>query len=145
MSFGAGGAGSTPWGAGTSGGDAFEFSPIVVGADGGYRVTLRNLDFDGTYRVHFGPNEDTSDPLCYSGIIGQGANVVVLNGECTFWTPPVGTGNVSAYMARVTGSGPATFSTGPVFGVVLPPTRGQVVSLRGLLPRKWRTSTTQVA
>lgn len=145
MAFGSGGWGSTPWGSGEVGGDSFEFRPALVGTDGGYLIQMRGDLPEGTYRMHFGTAGDTTDPLMYSGIIGQGADIVISNGEFEAWTPPTAVGGAGIHMVKVSGPGAATFDTGQIFSVSLPPVRGEVVQLRALLPRKWRVSTRQVA
>lgn len=53
-------------------------SPEKVLADGGAKFSVFG-DFTGMlgtgYRVHIGPNGDSTDPACYSGVVGQGTTI----------------------------------------------------------------------
>jgi len=59
--------------------------------DGGYKLTISGtFEFGHNYRVHIGTAEDTSDPICYSGIAGQGATVIADNeAELVCYSPIV--------------------------------------------------------
>lgn len=51
-------------------------SPQKVSCEGGHALTITgSFELTHRYRVHVGNSETTSDPICYSGIPGQG-NVV---------------------------------------------------------------------
>jgi hypothetical protein len=54
--------------------------PVVVPEDGGRLVTITGtFSMAATYQVHLGLLGTTADPLCHSGVAGQGANCRPIN------------------------------------------------------------------
>jgi len=116
-------------------------TPATVSRDGGASVTVDSIaENDGTFRVHFGPSGDTTDPICYSGISGSGIIVELAGGIFTCIIPRIDVGGPYLFHAvRLSGTGNATFTTGGLVTVVPHDFSSRVLRYRGLLPRTWFT------
>lgn len=116
-------------------------TPDTVMKDGGTIVTVDSIvENDGTFRVHFGPNGDTTDPICYSGISGNAEVVELSNQIFSCVLPPIDIGGPYFFHAvRLSGTGNATFTTGALVTVVAHDFKSRVLRYRGLLPRTWLT------
>lgn len=138
MGFGIGGFGSVAFGSTLAGGRTFTYTPTQVPQDGGVEVTFTSGLDDGTYVAHFGPNLDDTDPLCYSGVEGQGSEIVVENGGASLWIPTAPLGTAGFYFVKVTGAGASDFSTSDIIAVVPFPFRREMLDMRKLFPPQWR-------
>lgn len=86
-----------------------EILPEKVSTEGGTRVSISG-DFEGKvgtgFRVHVGPNGDDTDPLCYSGVPGQGTVIYpVSSSEMRCYLPvlePTDGSPHSVYVEQVT-------------------------------------------
>lgn len=116
--------------------------PAIVPRDGGYEVRLLVTSIDaGTFRVHFGPAGADSDPICYSGVSGQGERVIITPGtSVTVIVPPEPIGGpYPFYFERLTGIGLETFTSSPLVTVVPHLVRSRMLTYRQTLLRNWKT------
>lgn len=132
MGFGSSEFGSVAHGNGMAvTGQSLTFSPTQVPRDGGSLLTITGIP-PGTYRVHFGPNGSTVDPVAYQGTQGAGKFVVVasVSDEVELWLPPNPVGASGLYFDPQ-GSG-TVVNTGNIIAVVPHPFRDKVLDLRAL-------------
>ena len=115
-------------------------SPAVVQRDGGYEitVTLSGSVVDGLYFIHVGPNGDTTDDRCYSGIPGQGEQIQVTSFVFTCWVPPMPVGGPYAF-TFVPVAGGSTITSVAALPVVPQFFRNRIQSLRKIFPPFWKT------
>ena len=141
MAFGAGEFGSVAFGATTTvGGLQFSFTPTQVPRDGGSEVVISGDLTDGTYTVHFGPDLNITDPVCYSGVSGQGNVITVVNQRATVWVPPNPVGVSGFTFIPLPGGGGLAAATGSIINVTPHPFRDKVLATRALMHPRWRTS-----
>lgn len=140
MGWGSGGWGTSAWGSFVGLAPTPSVSSATVMNDGGYLITLRNLSVaDGTFRMHFGPLSSTSDPICYSGVSGDGEASTLVDGVLTCVIPPSVIGGPYAFHGvRLSGTGSVSFTTDPFVAVVAHDFKGHMLRCRRLLPRTWR-------
>lgn len=90
-------------------------SPSVVPSNGGYPIVLTGtFELEMPYRVHVGPNGDTSDPVCFAGA-GLGNDAVSPDGTTLSVNTPEmvsGTGNDVYVQERDTPSNNDTLADG---------------------------------
>lgn len=109
--------------------------------DGGYSLegTIGGAGLpDGEYNVFVGPLGTIADPICYSGISGEGSTVEVLNNAFSCISPilPIGGPYPFTFVNLDT---QAVDVTAPALTAVAHPVRSLVLAYRGLLPRNWIT------
>ena len=121
--------------------------PGVVQNDGGWFFVVTNATQFAAekYRVHLGPVGDSTDPVCYPGVAGEGQFAEVINGKYIELFSPVVIRGVGFYLTFVTEAGVETNSVDPVLDVVAHVERSRVFSVRRLMPPKWYTSARSVA
>lgn len=69
----------------------FAFTSVVED-DGGYDISIGVISGiwpDGFYRIHLGPTGTEADPLCYSGVGGQGSLIEARDQSAVFVSPPI--------------------------------------------------------
>jgi len=77
-------------------------SPQKVFCDGGRLLTVTGVfELRHRYRVHVGNSETTSDPICYSGIPGQGNVVYPTNATTLVARTPLLVPSVTPYSVLV--------------------------------------------
>jgi hypothetical protein len=124
---------------------AFLATPDVIPKDGGAEVIVEGPMQNGTIRVHFGPLGTIQDPLCYSGIPGQGSTIEVASSSFTFRAPPAPVGGPYAlFIERLTGGGPATQVIEDLITVIPHDFKSGTLRLRQTLPRTWLLGYTSV-
>lgn len=112
-------------------------SPNPIPNDGGHTVTVTAGIPDGTYRVYVGFTVSEDDAICYSGIQGQGSNVVVEDEEFTCVVPPLEV-DVGYSFFLVNVDDLTTAAVTGVLDVIPHDFRSRMLSLRRILPRNWR-------
>ena len=136
MGWGSGAWGAMPWGDGGAGDPVFSF-PQVVDNEGGMLVQTTRAGLpNGTYNVYLGPLGTTEDPICYSGVAGQG-NVVIVRRNLERFTvpvPPLPTGGPYAFTLVNTVTGD-TYNLEPSITVVRRQFRSLRYTVRRRLPR----------
>jgi len=113
-------------------------TPIIF-KDGGYVLegTLGGIGLaDGNYELHVGPLSTSADPICYSGVSGQGEVVIVANNQFSCISPILPLGGPYAFTFVNTDTR-AEDLTQPVLTAVPQLVRTGTLAYRGLLPRVW--------
>lgn len=114
--------------------------PDTVQNDGGYSMVLTWEDVpDGTYHVHVGPLGTDDDPACYSGIIGQGNSIEIVDGAAALISPPLPAGGPYAFTIVLVSDPLTIYSSDTLLTVVPHDFRTATMSLRRLLPVWLRT------
>lgn len=120
--------------------------PAVVMNDGGWFFVVTNTAQFGAdrYAVHLGPAGDSSDPVCYPGVAGEGRFADVINGKYLELYSPIVIQGVGYFLTFVDELGNEDPSDDPVLDVVAHVERNRIYSMRRLMPPKWFTSARKV-
>ena len=77
-------------------------SPQKVSCEGGRALTITGVfELTHRYRVHIGNSETTGDPICYSGVSGQGNVVYPTNATTLLVYTPLFTPSATPYSVLV--------------------------------------------
>jgi hypothetical protein len=113
-----------------------EFVTPEVYARGGDSVIMSIPEIpDGTYNIYVGPSENSSAPQAYSGVEGQGPNVIVASGDVRFVAPSTAVGEFALFFVNVDTK--ATILSSRTIIVKPNQFQSQIFRYRRLLPRRW--------
>lgn len=117
--------------------------PTEVENTGGYRLELAISVDDGLYNIHLGPNGDATDPLCFSGIPGQGYECQVRDNAVTVFSPALPVGGPYEFTLVNLETAAVTVTTGLV-DVRYRLFRSSIYDLRRRFSTKWKTGKTRI-
>jgi hypothetical protein len=113
----------------------------TVPKDGGYSIDATlggdGID-DGNYNVYVGPLGSALDPICYSGVSGQGSIIAVASNQFSCISPVLPIGGPYAFTLVDVVSG-ADEVAQPGLTVIPHDIASGVLAYRGLLPITWLT------